>query len=356
MACEVPIRAAAAPSISLEQGLPPAIDEAAAAADPRHAFLRRSWFAAAAGDSPAATLVARRAGGQVIAALPIVRAGPRLLGIRAVPGCYWPFRSFPLARDIDDGELAALLAAPAAREALGRAWRLGPVMDNDPTAARLLKLARRCGWSVLARRTATSWAFDIDAARAAEPWPKPSTARNMHKHEKKLARLGALDFRFVTGEGWDAGALDALAAIERNSWAGSRAGADPKFVDPALRRGWDEVIRDPALAAMLSAGILSIGGSPVAFSFGLDCGRTRYCIATSYDQDFARHSPGYLTGYWTYAAAMERGVALLSLGAGDGGEKSGMGALPEAELMDYLFVRGAARAALLRPLWRRSGG
>jgi CelD/BcsL family acetyltransferase involved in cellulose biosynthesis len=354
MTCEVSIRAAAAPQVSLEAGLPGAIDAAAEAADPRHAFLRRAWFAAAAGDAPAATLVARRAGGEVIAALPLVRAGPRLLGLRAIPGCYWPYRSFPVARDASDEELAALLAAPAARAALGRAWRLGPVMDNDPTIARLLRIAGRCGFSVLARRTATSHAFDIEAARAAEPWPKPSTLRNMHKHEKKLARLGAVDFRFVSGSDWAGGALDALAAVERGSWAGSRAGADPKFVDPALRRGWDEIVRDPALAAMLSAGILSIDGAPVAFSFGLDCGRIRYCIATSYDERFARHSPGYLTGYRTYMAAARRGVERLSLGAGDGGEKGSMGAAPEAELMDYLFVRGAALAAVLRPLWRSS--
>jgi len=355
MVCEVPVRAAAAPLISLEAGLADAIDAAAAAADPRHSFLRRAWFAAAAGEAPASTLVARRADGTVVAALPVVGAGPRLLALRAVPGCYWPYRSFPVARDASDEELAALLAAPAARAALGRAWRLGPVMDNDPTVARLLGIAGRCGFSVLARRTATSHAFDIAAARAAEPWPRPSTQRNMHKHEKKLARLGAVAFRFVSGPDWADGALDALTAIERESWAGNRAGADPKFVDPALRRGWDLIVRDPVLAAMLSAGILSIDGRPVAFSFGLDCGRTRYCIATSYDARFARHSPGYLTGYRTYMAAAERGVARLSLGAGDGGEKSGMGAAPEAELMDYLFVRGRALAALLRPLWRSKG-
>jgi len=349
MTCEVPIRAAAAPDIRLEPGFAAAID--AVAAHERHLFLRRSWYEAAGGER-AATLVATRADGEIVAALPTVAAGPRALGLRAVPGCYWPFRSFPVAADAGDEALAALLTAPAARAALGRAWRLGPVMDNDPTLARLLPVARRCGFSVLARRAATSFALDIAAAEAAEPWPKPSTARNMHKHEKRLARLGALGFRFVTGSDWTGAVLDELVAIERNSWAGSRAGADPKFVDPALRRGWAEMIEDPALAAMLSVGILAIDGEPVAFSFGADCGRTRYCIATSYDARFARHSPGYLTGYRTYAAAVARGVERLSLGAGDGGEKGSMGAAPEGELIDCLFVRGAALAALLRPFWK----
>lgn len=350
MTCELPVRAAAAaPAVRLEPGLAAAIDQVAA--DRRHLFLRRSWFAAAGGEA-ASTLVAIRACGAAIAALPTVATGPRLLGVRAVPGSYWPFRSFPVAADATDDELAGLLAAPAARKALGRAWRLGPVMDNDPTLPRLLRVARRCGFSVLARRTATSFALDIGEMRKAEPWPRGSTTRNMHKHEKKLARLGALDFRFVTGAGWTGEVLNRLADIERNSWVGNRAGADAKFLDPALRRGWAAMIEDRAIADMLSVGILSIDGAPVAFSFGIDCGRTRYCVATSYDQRFARHSPGYLTGYWTYAAAIERGVEVLSLGAGDGGEKSSMGAAPEAEIMDYLFVRGAALAALLRPVWK----
>lgn len=348
MTCEVPIHAAMEPSIRLEPGISSAIDQITA--NQRHLFLRRSWFAGAGGEQ-ASTLVATRPDGQIIAALPTVARGPALLHMRTVPGCYWPFRSLPIAADASDGELTALLTAPA-RAALGRAWRLGPVMDNDPTLTRLLSIARRCGWSVLGRRTATSWALDIAEARKDEAWPKPSTQRNMRKHEKKLAKLGEVAFRFVTGAGWSDAVLDQLTEIERNSWVGSQAGADSKFVDPALRRGWETVIGDPTLAAMLSVGILSIDARPVAFSFGLDCGRTRYCIATSYDEDFARHSPGYLTGYRTYQAAIERGVEVLSLGAGDSGEKSGMGAVPEAELMDYLFVRGAWLAALLRPVWR----
>ncbi len=103
---------------------------------------------------------------------------------------------------------------------------------------------------------------------------------------------------------------------------------------------------------MLSVGLLKVGGAPAAFSFGLDCGRTRYCIATSYDARFARHSPGYLVGYRTYIEAAGRGVTRLSLGAGDTEEKRSIGAVPEADLVDCLFVRGAATAALLRPFWR----
>ena len=346
MTCALPVTAAGAAEISLEPGISAALDEVAA--DERHLFLRRAWFAGAGG-SAAATLVARRHG-RAVAALPTVAAGPQGLGLRAVPGCYWPFRSFPAGAS--DADLAALLTAPVARQALRRAWRLGPVPEHDPTLARLRRVSPVCGFTLLTRGAGTSWALDIAEAGRAGGWPKPSTLKNMFKHEKKLARLGEPGFHEVRGDGWTPAAFDALAAIERNAWHGSRAGADPKFADPAMRRGWEAAAADPAIAGMMTAGILSIAGEPVAFSFGIESGRTRYCIATSYDARFARHSLGYLACYKTYIAAADRALERLSLGVGDGGEKSSMGAAPEGDLVDCLFVRGRLLATALRLLWR----
>lgn len=336
---------AAATLATVESGFPVTIDFIAVAA--KHAFLRRPWYAGS-GEKGANTLIATRPSGEAIAALPLIRKGRFFLRIRSVAGCYWPFRSIALASDAKEEELAAVLGAPVARRTLGRFWRLGPALEGDPAVAALLRAARRAGYRTLSRRTGTSYSLDISA----KPWPKPSTLRNLRKQEKKLARLGPVGFSFVTGDEWSSGVLDRLAGIERAAWAGRKAGADPKFLDAGLRRGWEEAIADPELAGMLSVGILSIDGKPAAFSFGLDCGRTRHCIATSYDARFAEHSPGYVVGYWTYMKAAERGVDALSLGAGDGGEKSGMGAEPEGALIDYLFVRGGLTAALLKPFWR----
>jgi CelD/BcsL family acetyltransferase involved in cellulose biosynthesis len=346
--------AGAAVDVRLYDGLPDAIDGAAGNADDRHHFLRRAWFEANAA-AAASTLVGTRADGRVVAALPLVAAGPAMLGVRAVPGSYWPFRSFPVAADIDDAELAAFLAAPEARRALGRAWRLGPVHEDDPTAVRLLRVARRSGWSVLKRRVGTEFVLDIAEERKSGPWPRPSTVRNNHKHDKRLARLGTLEWRFVSGSDWSEAVFDELSRIERNSWVGSRSGADSKFIDPVRRAGWEKIASDPVIAAMLGTGILSIGGEPAAFSFGINSGRTRYCVATSYDQRFAKHSPGTVTGYRTYVESAERGFDRLNLGMGDGGEKSGMGARPGPAVLDCLFVRNRALAAVLRPLWRSRG-
>lgn len=335
-------------------GMAAEIDSVAASADSRHAFLRRAWFAAAGGKAPS-TLLAMRRDGRMIAALPTVALGPVSLGLRAVPGSYWPYRSFPIAEDAKDAELIAFLASPVARRALGRAWRVGPVYAQDPTAARLVRLARESGWHKLQRRVATTYVFDIAAAHREGGWPRSSTLRKNRYHEKQMAAEGKVEWRFVTGGDWVAQVSDDLAAVERNAWVGGDGAADPKFLHPERRRFWEQAAADPVLARMLSAGIVYAGGTPVSFSFGLDVGPTRYCIATSYDARFAKYRPGTVVGYRTFVAAAERGVTLIDRGAGDGGHKSDMGASAGSEIIDLVFVRSRVAAALLAPLWARRG-
>ena len=342
--------AAVALEVEAHAGVPAILDEVAESADPRHAFLRRAWFEAAG--ERLTTLIATRADGRAVAALPTYGAKP---GLRAVPGSYWPFRSFPIAADASDAEVAAFLSAPAARRTLGPVWRLGPVFDNDPALARLIKAAPPSGWRVLKRHAGTSYGVDIAEERKEGPWPRPSTLKNIQKQEKRLAKLGSIGWRHIAGSGWTAAALDDLASIERNSWVGIKSEGDPKFLHSERRKGWETALADPAIAELMTAGILFIDDEPVSFSFGINAGGTRYSIATSYDERFARHSPGYVTGYRTYFDAVEAGVDVLNLGVGDGGAKTSMGAAPGPEMVDCLFVRNPLAAALLAPIWKRSG-
>src|SRR5205085_3715420 len=260
--------AAAAPAPALEAvpGLPPALDEAAEAADPHHRFLRAAWFAAAGGTGPR-TLVVRRAGA-VVAAIPTVRSGR--LGVRTVPGCYWPFRGPPIASDAGSEELAALFASAEAAPLLGWALRLGPIMANDPSARQLGRAAEAAGWSVLSRRIGTTFLLDMGRLAREGQWPRNSTLRKNRFHEKNLAAHGALEWRFVSGEQWTPAVFDDLSAIEAASWVAKQTDVrDAKFLNPANRAFWEAAAADPALARMMSAAILDIGGRPAAFSFDL---------------------------------------------------------------------------------------
>jgi CelD/BcsL family acetyltransferase involved in cellulose biosynthesis len=311
------------------------IDEAAASGDPRHAFLRAAWFAEAE-----RTLIARRGDGSVSGALPLVRRAPFL---QAVPGSYWPMRSFPLAPDADLKALLAGVPAPV--------LRIGPIRADDPT---LLRLAGARGWTMLRRRIGTCYVFELGAAARAGEWPRGSTLKKNRWFEKQLAAEGPLRFETVRGAAWTGATFDLLAEIERKSWIASRTDArDAKFLAPHHRTFWEQAVRDPRLAEMISASVLFVGDRPAAFAFGLEAGTTYYLIANSYDEHFARHSPGRVLIHRDLERAMQAGIEEVDWGSGDAGYKKVTGGEPGPDILDCLLVRSRVLAAVLRPLWAR---
>ncbi|RDE06932.1 GNAT family N-acetyltransferase [Sphingomonas aracearum] len=338
-------------------GLSGLIDRVAAAAPPAYRFLRFQWFAAAlAAYGGHARTVLVEAEGEPMAALPVVAVGPAVLRMGAVPGCYWPFRGFPVARHADP-RVFAVLADTLAHE--WRAVRLGPVQDGDPAAEGLLAAARDRGWAVLDRFVADSYLLDMAAARAEGPWPRTSTLKKNRFHEKHLASHGALDWSFVSGADWNHDLFDALAAVEAKSWVAARtSGRDAKFTDTGHGAFWRAAATDPVLADMMWAAVLRIDGRPAAFSFDLNAGALKYAIANSYDPDVARHSPGKLLYWRNLVRAAEDGITAVDWGAGDSGYKSVIGATAGPALRDWLLLRPGVPALAGRALgglWRRSG-
>jgi CelD/BcsL family acetyltransferase involved in cellulose biosynthesis len=328
-------------------GLAGGLDAVAELAPESHRFLRRGWYAAAlqAYGGTARTLVVEAEAGPV-AALPFVAKGPRWLGLAEIPGCYWPFRSFPVAEGASAAVADALLGALARQV---RALRIGPVCDGDPALDWLKARALATGWTLLDRQVADSFLLDI----AAEGWPRGSTLRKNRQLEKHLAGAGTLAWE------WKAPEFDALADIERRSWIAARTdGRDAKFTADGHGAFWQAAARDPVLVGMFSAAVLRIDGRPMAFSFDLVTGARCYAIANSYDPAVAKQSPGKLLQYRNLLRARDRGVTLVDWGAGDSGYKQTMGAMKGPAIRDWIFVRpgvDALAARLLRGRWRRSG-
>lgn len=342
-------QAKAALDVTVAAGLAAEIDAAAEAADPRHAFLRRAWFAAARPAAPV-TVVGRRPDGRVIAALPIASGGwgP----VKSVPGSYWPFRGFPIAADASVAELAALLGDRRARHALGLGWRLGPACADDPAVVRVRAAAAASGWRVIERPIGMSFVLEAGAMHRDGAWPRGSTLRKNRWFEKELAKTGPLDVRFVSGGDWTKEAFDALATIEAASWIPKKTGGeDAKFLAEHHRAFWEGAASDPVIAGMMKASVLTVGSRAVAFNFDLDCGDTRYAIANSYDEDLARWSPGRVLVYRGLVAAVEDGLERVDWGCGDSGYKRMMGAVEGSSIVDLLFVRSRVVELVMRRFW-----
>ncbi len=338
------------------EGLAAAIDTVAERGAQSHRFLRFGWYAAAlaAYGGQAKTLVVEQDDVPVLT-LPFVPLGPRLLRIAAIPGCYWPFRSFGLALEAGEPALKAALST-LARHVNG--IRIGPVYDTDPAAAALIATARAQGWTTVDRAIGDSWSLDLPRAREGEPWPRTSTLRKNRFHEKHLAEHGTPDWRFLSGADWPAAFAD-LGAVEQTSWiahATDRTGM--KFTADGHLAFWQAAVADPVLAGMFRAALLTVDGASAAFSFDIDTGELLYAVANSYDPRFAKHSPGKLLYWRNLVAAQARGIRRVDWGAGDSGYKQVIGATVDAPIRDWLLFRPglpALAGRLLGWLWRRSG-
>lgn len=348
-------RASSRVDATVVDGLPACIDVVAERGPASHAFLRHGWFAAAAEayGGHARTLVVHEAGGPVLA-LPVTPVGPRALGIATVPGCYWPFRSFPAA-----GASEAALDVTLTHLANAvRVLKIGPVPDGDPAVAPLIAAAQRRGWAVLDRFVGDSWLFGLGDAVRAGDWPRASTLKKNRFHNKHLAAHNTLDWRIGDETDWPA-TFDDLAAVEEKSWIGERTdGRDAKFTASGHGAFWRACARDPTLRKMLRSAVLNVDGAPAAFSFDLVAGDTAYAIANSYDPAYAKYSPGKLLYTRNLVDLAASGVCIVDWGMGDGGYKRVIGAEPGPALRDWLLVRPGLAAMAARAAaawWARSG-
>lgn len=329
--------------------VPALVDALALSLPPAYAFLRAAWFSATSGPEPAQTLVALRECGTPIAAIPTINFGPSLIGGRAVPGSYWPFRALPIASDASVDEVAELLSHPLALATLGPVWRLGPTYAENPATTLLKQAGAAAGWTVLVRDLGHSFLFDT-----ASGWPRASTRRRLHNYARQLAQRGEVRYDFVRGSDWSEPVLRDLAIIEQNSWVGRTTdGSGAKFLCASRRAEWQAMLEDPVLADALAATILRVDGQPAAFSFDLLAGSIQYSIASSFDERFAAFRPGKLVTAHQIELARQLGIAQIDFGTGDSGYKRDMGAVRGERILDLLFVRNRSAASVLKLKWGR---
>ena len=334
--------------IRIVEGFPDCINALSEGSAGAPSFLRASWYEAAA-PGQGWTIIAS-SGDKVLAAVPLAKAGPRLLPVSAVPGSYWPFRSILIDDDAGERELASIFAHPRLREAARPVWRLGPVYRCDPAIPCLKRAASQGGWTVLTRVLGRSFRLDLAGEQGA--WPSKASAKRLRLYQRRLEALGDVTCRIVAGRDWNGEVIAALAAVEARSWVGTqtdRSGA--KFLGDDAPAMWRRLTEDPVISANLSAALLECGGRPVAFSFDLRDGPIQYALASSFDAEFAPYRVGRIVTHRQWQWAASQGVRTVDLGCGDSGYKSELGARPGPEIVDLLLVQSRPLARLLELGW-----
>jgi CelD/BcsL family acetyltransferase involved in cellulose biosynthesis len=243
------------------------------------------WRHAFAADRPAPEVVAVRRDGELVAALPVMREGGRV-----VP----PSNSETVVAGIlatDDR------ARDAAAEALlgldARLVSLDQIDVDGPTHAAVAATAARTGHRLIRRPTLRSPVVDTDGGWDAYWGSRSRNLRhNVRRCTRRLEERGELrvDVRRSVAPG-ELGALLAEGfAVEGSGWKTEQGTAI--LTSPVIRRYYTDLSEWAARHGWLRPSFLRLDGRAIAFCLGFETGGVFYALKLGYDDGLSRLSPG----------------------------------------------------------------
>ncbi|MDP2801571.1 MAG: GNAT family N-acetyltransferase [Phreatobacter sp.] len=209
---------------------------------------------------------------------------------------YAPY-GVPLVRPGEAAVVAEALFAFLAQE--GIAALDAPLLDAGPFAAALD-----------ARATAHRMQV-VDAHRRAVLTEAPPPLSKEHRRlSRRLGERGCLA-AVSTATGHDPGAaIAAFLALEAEGWKGRRGTA--LATDPATQVFFEDAVGGLAEKGRVRIDMLLLDGRPIAAGLVLSAGDRAWYLKTTYDEAFARYSPGVLLSHAIGKAAISiPGVELV---------------------------------------------
>lgn len=190
--------------------------------------------------------------------------------------------------------------AGAAARALAEHWtrnrewdllRLHGLPEGEFTDA----LARQL--ETLRCRCTTTRTWGHSRLKIDQPWEQylrtgvsRETRRRFERQGRRLAELGTVHWTNARlGEAVTAG-LKAFMDIEGRSW--KREAGETIASDPALVAFYDDVIRTFSAAGMAEVTVLSLDEAPIAAVISLSSRSRLVTLKSSFDEGFAKYSPG----------------------------------------------------------------
>lgn len=239
-------------------------------------------------------LVVRREG-RLVGALPLVAARGRWLNPFAVrrSAAFYGTLSTPLLDPERPGDTVAAMVRALARD--GQHGIVLPYLSCDgPAAGAFAEACARAGFVRvdLARHCRAMLRSPLPGAEYIRATLETRRRKEAERQRRRLADLGTLSFRVVSSEADTARDLDAFLELEAAGWKGrsgtalARAPGAASFIRAAAagltRRGAFRVAT------------LALDGRAIASGLVGQAGRRAFYIKTTYDEAYARFSPGLL--------------------------------------------------------------
>jgi CelD/BcsL family acetyltransferase involved in cellulose biosynthesis len=114
----------------------------------------------------------------------------------------------------------------------------------------------------------------------------------LRRLERRLAEIGALEYRELQNRDHAAQWIDAFLELERRGWKGKRGSA--LACRDADRHFFTQWASEAARRGRLMMLALAVGGRTVAMKCNVLAGSGAYAFKITYDEDYARYSPGVL--------------------------------------------------------------
>ena len=273
----------------------------------RHEWLR-IWIASFAPQARLRVLLARDAGGALVAALPLLRVPGTLYGL-PVRELISPTNDHSPRFDLiaRDGPAAAAAFFPYLAAAPG--WdvlRLNEVPDGG-NAWHLYERARAAGWPCGTWPSLQSPYLPLAGLTACRIGHNAKFRANVRRLRHRLESQGRVTVERVTGGPDLARWLATAYALEESGWKGRQGTAIDQ--DSHTRGFYTELARTAAAAGRLALYFLLLDDRPIAFHYTLTCGTTCAVLKTGYDETHREVGPGQLLTAAALEDCLTRGLA-----------------------------------------------
>ncbi len=195
-----------------------------------------------------------------------------------------------LDRDRADEALAALFDAPASLSGLPRRALMPLVLDDSVFAARLTALQQRTGLREVRTEGHDRAIFTPRALDDTQAHLSSGSRSKLRQEFRRLEKEGPVALRVLETPDEIGRALDTYLDLEAKGWKG-RAGTAIPF-SPGEAEFMRGVVRNLGAEGRVRFDELTLGERVIASSITYRNGDTAWYAKISFDEDFAKNSPG----------------------------------------------------------------